>query len=152
MKLWNWYENQNGFAITANWLAARDVSNFNPSAAPPMTEAKAIMIDQGRSTAESFLVEQIISRKGEFASGVIGSPFFALCDRLAGIAPTGVKVPQAALLHALKEAGWQDIGRIKSREFETKKQLFVAPDMVGKSKTELRRMVEELPSAIMKIK
>lgn len=152
MKLWNWYENQNGFAITANWLAARDVSNFNPSAAPPMTEAKAIMIDQGRSTAESFLVEQITERKGEFSAGVIAAPFYALCDRLAGMAPAGIKVPQAALLHALKEAGWQDLGRVMSREFTTKRQLFAAPDMVGKSKTELRRLVEEIPAPIIKIK
>jgi hypothetical protein len=117
-----------------------------------MTEAKAIMIDQGRSTAESFLVEQITERKGEFSAGVIAAPFYALCDRLAGMAPAGVKVPQAALLHALREAGWQDMGRIMSREFTTKRQIFAAPDMADKSKTELRRLVEEIPAPIVKIK
>jgi hypothetical protein len=68
------------------------------------------------------------------------------------MAPAGIKVPQAALLHALKEAGWQDLGRVMSREFTTKRQLFAAPDMVGKSKTELRRLVEEIPAPIIKIK
>lgn len=152
LRLWNYYERQSGFEAVAHYLATRDVSAFNPSAPPPMTEAKMIMIDQGRSTAESFLIEQIIGRNGEFHSGVIAAPFFALCDRLAGMAPAGVKVPQAALLHALREAGWQDLGRVMSREFTTKRQLFAAPDMLSKSKTELRRIVEDLPAPIIKIK
>ena len=152
LRLWNYYERQSGFEAVAHYLATRDVSAFNPSAPPPMTEAKMIMIDQGRSTAESFLIEQITGRNGEFYSGVIAAPFFALCDRLAGMAPAGVKVPQAALLHALREAGWQDLGRVMSREFTTKRQLFAAPDMLSKSKTELRRLVEDLPAPIIKIK
>jgi hypothetical protein len=111
-----------------------------------MTEAKAIMIDQGRSTAESYLIEQITGRLGEFAGGVIASPFFALCDRLAGAAPSGVKVPQVALLHALSEAGWVDMGRIGSREFLTKKQIYCAPELATLSKSELRRMAEDVPA------
>lgn len=148
--LWNWYQHRNGFAIVAGWLATRDVSAFNPSAAPPMTEAKAIMIDQGRSTAESYLVELMTERMGEFAEGVIASPFYALCDRLAASAPMGTKIPQAALLHALKEAGWIDCGRIASREHSTRKQLFCAPEFAGKSKSELRRLAEEIPRGIFK--
>jgi hypothetical protein len=50
-------------------------------------------------------------------------------------------VPQAALVHALKEAGWVDRGRIKSREYDVKKQVFCAPDMATKSNSELRRLV-----------
>lgn len=150
LRLWNYYERQSGFEAVAAYLATRDVSAFNPSAPPPMTEAKMIMIDQGRSTAESYLVEQINGRKGEFAAGVIASPFYALCDRLAGLAPLGVKIPQAALLHALREARWVDMGRIMSREYTTKKQLICAPDMTDKSKSDLRRMVEELPPVTIK--
>ena len=56
-----------------------------------------------------------------------------------------MKVPQAALLHALKEAGWIDKGRIKSRDFDTKKHVFCAPDLDEVSKSDLRRMVEENP-------
>lgn len=148
--LWNWYQNRGGFAIVAHYLATRDVSAFNPSAAPPMTEAKAIMIDQGRSTAESYLVELMSERIGEFASGVIASPFHALCERLTGSAPMGTKIPQAALLHALKEAQWVDCGRLASREHSTKKQLFCAPELAGKSKSELRRLAEEIPRMVFK--
>jgi hypothetical protein len=110
-----------------------------------MTEAKAIMVEQGRSGAESFLVDQLENRLGEFSKGVVASPFYALCDRLAGLA--GNKIPQAALLHALKEAGWVDLGHVATREYKTKKHIFCAPDMVTIGKAELRRLAEDVPAA-----
>ena len=143
-KIWDWYRS-GGFVAIAKWLMARDVSKFNPSAPPMWTEFKANLVEHGMSMAESYLVDMLKERKGEFARGVIGSPFHSLCDRLAGQAPSGVKVPQAALLHALKEAGWIDCGRLKSREFDTKKHIFAAPEMAGLAKSELRRMIEENP-------
>ena len=143
--IWNWYK-AGGLAVAAGWLYERDVSRFNPGAAPPLTEAKIIMIEQGRSTAESYLVEMIERRLGEFSAGVIASPFYALCDRLQGGAPMGTRVVQQALLHALKEAGWVDMGRLMSREFSTRKHVFAAPDLADTAtKSELRRMVEEAP-------
>lgn len=146
--IWNWFET-GGQSAVANWLAERDVSNFNPGAAPLFTEAKAIMIEHGRSTAESYLVDLIRNRAGEFARGVVASPFYSLCDRLAGGAPAGVKVPQAALMHALREAGWVDLGRIKSRANDARKHVFCAPDMAEKSRSELRDMAEENPAPLM---
>ena len=144
--IWDWYKS-GGIEAACAWLYQRDVSQFNPGAAPPMTEAKLIMIEQGRSTAESYLVEMMQCRLGEFAAGVVASPFYALCDRLSGGAPTGTKIPQAALLHAFKEAGWIDCGRLKSHEYQSKKHIFCAPDMANVSKSELRRMVEDVPQA-----
>ena len=141
-QLWEWYRRE-GFAAIAGWLHRRDVSAFNPAAAPAWTEFKANLVEHGMSMAESYLVEMIRHRIGEFAKGVVGSPFHALCDRLAGAAPSGVKVPQAALLHALKEAGWVDAGRLASTDYPTKKHLFMAPDMKHYSKSDIRRMVEE---------
>ena len=145
--IWNWYA-AGGLAVAANWLAARDVSAFNPGAAPPATEAKSIMVEHGRSTAESFLIEQIKAQAGEFARGVIGSPFYSLCDRLSGIAPAGVKVPQAALMHALKEAGWLDLGRVASSDYPSKKHLFASPTS-RLNKSDLRRLVEDVPLPAM---
>jgi hypothetical protein len=147
-KIWDWYR-AGGFGMIARFLRARDVSQFNPSAPPMWTEFKANLVEHGMSMAESYLVDMLRERKGDFAKGVIGSPFHSLCDRLAGQAPSGVKVPQAALLHALKEAGWIDKGRIKSREFDTKKHVFCAPDLEDVSKSDLRRMVEENPAPRM---
>ena len=106
-----------------------------------MTEAKAIMVEHGMSIAESFLSGQIRGRIGEFAPGVIGSPFHLLCDRLTGMAPSGVKLPQAALLHALKECGWVDCGRVGSAAHQTKKHVFCAPELRTTSKSELRRII-----------
>ena len=147
-KIWDWYR-AGGFACIAKWLMARDVSTFNPSAPPMWTEFKANLVEHGMSMAESYLVEMLRIRVGEFNKGVIGSPFHSLCDRLAGTAPSGVKVPQAALLHALKEAGWVDRGRLKSRDYDTKKHVFACPEMADLSKSELRRMVEENPQPKM---
>jgi hypothetical protein len=143
-KIWDWYRS-GGFGMIARFLRDRDVSQFNPSAPPMWTEFKANLVEHGMSMAESYLVEMLRNRVGDFSRGVIGSPFHSLCDRLAGAAPSGVKVPQAALLHALKEAGWVDKGRLKSREFDTKKHIFCAPELSEYAKSDLRRMVEENP-------
>jgi hypothetical protein len=142
--MWSWYRKE-GFLKIARYLQDRDVSKFNPSAPPMMTEFKYNLVEHGMSMAESYLVEMLRNKTGEFARGVIGSPFHSLCDRLAGSAPSGVKVPQAALLHALKEAGWIDCGRLMSRDYTSKKHVFCAPDMAEVSKSELRRLVEENP-------
>jgi Family of unknown function (DUF5906) len=146
-KMWAWYK-AGGFAAISGWLMARDVAAFNPGAAPMLTEFKMNLVEHGMSMAESYLVELMRNRMGEFSKGVVASPFHALCDRLAGAAPSGVKVPQPALLHALKEAGWVDCGRLKSREFDSKKHIFCAPDMADVSKSELRRLVEDLPAPL----
>jgi hypothetical protein len=58
------------------------------------------------------------------------------------MAPPGTFINPGNLFHALKEAGWKDLGRVSSGELPTKKHLFAAPDMVHMSKSDLRRMVE----------
>ena len=140
--LWNWYKNRGGFEAVAHYLHTRDVSAFNPNAAPPMTEAKAIMTEQGQSTAEAFIVDLIERKQGDFARGVVASPFTLLCDRLQGLAPPGTKIPPAALMHALKACAWVDCGRLASHELPNKKHVFRAPDMAHLSKSELRRLAE----------
>jgi hypothetical protein len=142
--MWDWFKG-GGYEAIASWLLVRDVSAFNPGATPMMTEFKLNLVEQGMSTAESYLVDLMRLRVGEFASGVIASPFHALCDRLANSAPGNVKVPQAALLHALKEAGWNDNGRLKSTDFPSQKHIYTAPNdeaINALSKSDLRRMVE----------
>jgi len=89
---------------------------------------------------EDALGNMIKHRQDVFALGVIGSPFHALCDRLTG--RVGFKVFQSKLLHALKEAGWYDCGRVSSGDFPTKKHVWAAPDMAMMSKSELRGAAE----------
>ena len=142
--IWRWYKEQDGFAAIARWLYARDVSAFNPGAAPPMTDVKVSLVEHSMSTAESVIVDMVRARQGEFARGVIGGPFHAVCDRLQALMPPGTKVPQAALLHAIQEAGWMDMGRLDSSEYRTKKHIFAAPDLARRyNKSDLRRMIEE---------
>ena len=145
-KMWAWYK-AGGFAAIAAWLLARDVSAFNPGAAPASTEFKMNLVEHGMSIAESYLVDLMRLKIGEFSRGVIGSPFHAVCDRLAGSAPSGVKVPQTALLHAFKEAGWVDLGRVASSDYPSKKHLFCAPELATGNKSALRRLVEDAPPA-----
>ena len=94
------------------------------------------------SAAESVLVEMMRNRKGEFARGVIGGPFHELCAKVNADMPPGTKVPQAALFHALQEAGWIDIGWAGSTDFSSRKHLYCVPGLGGLTKTELRRMLE----------
>ena len=145
--MWKWYKT-GGYEMIGAWLWQRDVARFNPAATPPVTEWKLNMVEHGLSVAESFLVDMMRQRVAPFMSGVVGGPFHKLCDTIAqGHMPPGTKVPQAALLHALKEAGWKDIGRVATADLTTKKHLFAAPDMAERySKSELRRMIEGVAS------
>lgn len=144
--MWRWYK-RGGFEKIAAWLWQRDVTRFNPAATPPVTEWKLNMVEHGLTVAESYLVDMMTNRVSPFARGVVGGPFHRLCDTIAGQVPAGVKVPQAALLHAFKEAGWRDMGRLGSTEFPTKKHIFAAADVAAKySKSDLRRMVEGVAS------
>lgn len=141
--LWAWYKKKGGLQAVGRWLLDRDVSAFNPAAMPPWTDYRTRLIETGRSMAESYVIEQVHKPSPEFAAGVIASPFHKICNQLQQGAPGGVKVPQAALLHGLKEAGWIDLGAVKSAEFQTKKNLWAREDMVKThSKSDLRRMVE----------
>ena len=145
LAMWDWYK-AGGFEAIAGWLNARDVSKFNPSATPLETDFKRTMISSGMSTAESFILDEIENRHYPFNKGVIGGPWFKVCKQLASLAPLGVKIPQPALLHALKEAKWRDLGLIHAPQHPNKKHVFVAPEMAHHSKAELRRMVEDAPN------
>jgi hypothetical protein len=91
------------------------------------------------------LVAAIKGRTGPFKDGVIAGPFHAIMDCVQY--PAHVKTPpQAALFHALKEAGWVDMGRIHSRDYNTKKHIFRAPELAGMLKSDLRAMVEKKPA------
>ena len=140
--LWDWYE-RGGFDAVAAWLWARDVSKFNPAAAPMLTEYKAVLIAAGRSFSESYLVDMIEARVGEFAPGVIMGPWQQVCDRLQGAAPGSARLHHHALLHALQEARWIDCGMTKTADYPTKKHIFCAPGLAEKPKAELRRIAEQ---------
>ena len=149
--LWRWYDD-GGMARVAKWLWQRDVSAFNPKATPMTTEFKMRLIDKSRSMAETYIIEQIERSSPEFAVGVIASPVHRICSSLQSGSPNGTKIVPAALYHALKEAGWEDLGMVKSAEYQTKKNMWARPDMLKRyNKSELRRMVEQAPEPGLKL-
>ena len=149
--LWDWYLS-GGFASIAQWLHSRDVSQFNPSATPMLTEFKATMIENGRAPVEEFLIDLMTREVGEFSCGFIGSPFHRLRDRLAATAPVGLRIPQAALIHALHESGWRSLGRVSSSNYNSSKEIYASPRILGKltakiiSKSYIRDQLEDLPA------
>jgi len=147
-KLWAWYK-AGGFAAIARFLHDRDVSKFNPAASPSSTDFKVNMTENGMSLAESYLVGMMRARSGPFASGISGGPFHVLLDQAAqvGNVPPTVRFTMLSLMHAFKEAGWRDRGRIMSRELTTKKHVFTSPDLGHLSNSDARRMAEEIGSA-----
>jgi hypothetical protein len=150
-RLWAWYK-AGGMAQVAAFQHARDVSKFNPAATPPWTDYRTRLIENGRSIAEAYVIEQIHQPSPEFRLGIVASPLHKLCNQLQQGSPNGAKVPPAAVLHALKEAGWIDLGMVKSTDYQTKKNLWVREDMVKTySKSELRRMVEQAPEQGLKL-
>jgi hypothetical protein len=69
-QLWAWMESARGWEQVAHYLLARDVSGFNPKAAPPMTDAKRDVIEAGRSPLEGMLDEMFDERLGPMARDV----------------------------------------------------------------------------------
>jgi hypothetical protein len=140
-RLWGWYA-RGGMAAVAACLRARDVSAFDAAATPPYTEAKALMVENGFSAAEAYLVDAIRAGQGEFSRGAVCAPWGPLLDRLQGQAPSSVKLYPAALFHAMREAGWVDKGRVHSRQHPTKKHLFCCEQLAEANGAELRAIAE----------
>ena len=143
--LWAYF-NSGGLEAGAAYLKTRDVSRFNPSATPLMTDAKAIMIGSARSSGEAWLVERIAGRLSEFRQGLAAGPWQALVDRLQLSAPTTTRLTVPQLLHALAEAGWHDLGLCKSRNYSSRRHIWVAPDWTG-TKSDARDVAESYLAA-----
>jgi hypothetical protein len=137
--------------VVAGLLDARDVSQFNPGAAPMMTDAKAILLQQGMNPTEAAVAELIASRQSVFKPGVIAAPFHRIVQELANQLGERFRVNQNVLQIALKDCKWEDRGRIYSKEYPTKKHVYVSPEFSHLSNTELRRMVENPPQPVLSV-
>lgn len=141
--LWDWY-NDGGFAHVAAWLDARDVSKFNPGAAPPITEAKLAMVDLGLSGGESFIADMVRGRVGPFARGVVGAPWTQVIAALS-TGTSSSKVSRETIFVAMRESGWVDKGRLTSREHPAPKHIWACAEMSELPPSQLRNMVEGPP-------
>jgi hypothetical protein len=140
--IWDWYKYGGGRSAVAAHLYARDVSAFDPGARPPMTDAKILMGSASLSPAEAWLVDQINRRAGIFASGAVAGPWQGVCEVLQPLAPHSIRLVAPALLHALREAGWKDYGRLHSRAYPSNRHVIAAPELSGLPKSDIRAAVE----------
>src|SRR5262249_37830276 len=72
-KLWAWYAD-GGFGHVAAYLAELDLSDFNPKAAPPKTEAFWAIVDASRAPEDSELADAIDKLGHETPEGEIIKP------------------------------------------------------------------------------
>jgi hypothetical protein len=145
LALWAYFK-AGGLQAGAAYLRQRDVSRFNPSATPPWTDAKTIMVGSARTGAESWLVERIEKKALEFRHGYACGPWQAVVDRLQDHAPQNVRLNVPALLHALAECGWTDAGLVKTKRYGTRRHIWLSPDWRG-TKTEARDAAETAHTA-----
>ena len=89
---------------------------------------------------KDYITNLIKRRLGAFEKGIVGSPLHELCERIGGEGNFRLEV--GTLVELLKRAGWRDCGRIASREHYTKKHVYCSPELIGVSKSELRRRLE----------
>jgi hypothetical protein len=143
--LWGYFK-AGGLRAGAAYLRQRDVSKFNPAATPPWTDAKSIMVGSARTGAESWIIERIEKKALEFRHGFACGPWQAVVDRLQDHAPQNVRLNVPALLHALSECGWVDVGLVKTKRYGTRRHIWLSPDWRG-TKTEARDAAETLHTA-----
>lgn len=86
IRLWQWLE-LNWQSVIA-WLMARDLSAFNPKAAPPMTEGKRGMFEGTRQLPEQILLKYVESAAGftrEWLEEQVGAEETADADNCHGL-------------------------------------------------------------------
>lgn len=71
--LWYWMDTQKGWEAVVHWLLSWDVTQFNPKAAPPMTEAKLEIMEQGRTVAETLIYDCIDNAAGPLQYSIVSA-------------------------------------------------------------------------------
>jgi hypothetical protein len=70
-QLWAWMKTSGGWEQVVYYLITRDINKFNPKAAPPMTESKAIIIEHGHSHVDTLIASLIAERVGVFRRDIV---------------------------------------------------------------------------------
>lgn len=92
--------------------------------------------------AVAYIKPLIQNKLGAFQNGIIGSPFHKLCESLSRQNPSGKRISYKDLAQALNESGWIDRGRVSSRDFNTKRHVFIHPEHDPLSKSQISRLFE----------
>jgi Family of unknown function (DUF5906) len=83
-EMWAWYE-AGGFSHVAAYLRALDISDFNPKAPPPKTEAFWEIVNANRAPEDAELADAI-DRLGAETNGELRRPEVVTIDIIASIA------------------------------------------------------------------
>ncbi|WP_292552244.1 primase-helicase family protein [Methylobacter sp.] len=67
-RLYNWFFQEEGKSVVLDFLLRRDISRFNPNAAPPRTACRSRLIENGRSECDNFLLDALERHAPPFAS------------------------------------------------------------------------------------
>jgi hypothetical protein len=146
--LWAWYQ-AGGLDRVAYWLRQRDVSNFAPGDRPPVTDAKAVMMEGGLSAGEALLAEAMRNRVGVFRAGAIMGPWQPLIDEIQQ-GMQDHKISIQSLYVAAGHAGWLDLGKVKTADIAQKKHILCSLETLERyqhNRSDIRRMLESLMPA-----
>jgi Family of unknown function (DUF5906) len=108
-KLWGWHNN-GGLGHVAAYLAELDISDFDPKAPPPKTDAWWAIVDAGRPSEDAELVSVIDKLK---------NPDAFILDDLAEAAPAAVadwlrdRANRRVIPHRLEAVGY---GRVRNKD------------------------------------
>ena len=153
--LWEWYHGP-GFPVVAHWLANRDVSAFNPAAAPPMTPSKAALLLEDEQDIAGAVQRMVRNQSPPFDRGVVASPWAGLCRLVEReLLAVGVRgtVTESVLHESLRESGWLNRGPVAAGGLP-RRSAWVMPGAPCASATdsELRRTVETLWPGLSAVK
>lgn len=113
-RLYGWYEAGGiekvaGWLLARDWKSNRDRADFSPMAAPPMTKAKAVMIEQGLPKQTRWAFGLIGEETGEFYGRELLTVKELIRAAHAFDAPEGVIERHG--LQALRRAGYKPLER-----------------------------------------
>jgi Family of unknown function (DUF5906)/Bifunctional DNA primase/polymerase, N-terminal len=137
-KYHSWLDN-GGTELVVGWLKQRDLSNFDPGAAPPMTAAKQVMIEQSQPKEVQWLREQFRDG-GPFANRTVlaVNDLLEAADAADWNAPPGIRDKHA--IAALKAEGFKSAHQVRiDKDF---RRLWVC-DPAGKLGTYSTDMLRE---------
>ena len=106
-KLCEWFFKGPGAGIVLGFLKNRDISGFNPKAAPPKTHGRERLIENSRTEAERFLRDALDSGAPPFSSDICTAG-----ELLQYLRVHQIRVTDAEVRHFLRQQG-TSLGQVR---------------------------------------
>lgn len=107
---WQWFFEGDGLGIVLNFLSNRDISLFDPNAAPPKTQARDRMITNSRTEADNFLRDALDSILPPFAHDLCTAS-----EVLQYLRVHQIRCTDAEVRRFLRECGAVSLGQCRVR-------------------------------------